>query len=230
MELDDLKQRWTELDRKLDTAIRFNTHVLQAALHGKAETALKRLSRWLWIGLGINVIAALWLGWFIANHIEHPRFWLPAVGLHLCVIALIVASIHQLLAISQLDWGAPIVAIQRRLESLRILRIRTTKWTLLLSPLLWVPLLIVLLKGFFDVDTYADFSAAWLAANVLLGVLVIPVALWVSRLYADRLDQSPLLQRLLRDIAGRNLNTATEFLRSLAQFEEEQPQTGPTNV
>lgn len=221
MELDDLKQRWTELDRKLDTAIHMNTHFLQAALHGKAETALKRLSRWLWVGLGVNVVAALWLGSFMADHIRQPRFWLPAVGLHLCVIALIIVSIYELLALSKVDYGAPIVCIQRRLESLRVLRIRSTKWTLLVSPLLWTPLFVVMLKSFFDVDVYAHFSTAWLAANLLFGVLVIPVVIWISRRYADRLERSPLLQRLLRDIAGRNLITAIEYLRSLAQFDEE---------
>jgi hypothetical protein len=80
----------------------------------------------------------------------------------------------------------------------------------------------VLLKGLIGVDAYAHFSPAWLAANLLFGLLVIPVAIWVSRRYADRLQQSPLLQQLMLDIAGRNLATATEYLRSLAKFEEEQ--------
>jgi hypothetical protein len=63
---------------------------------------------------------------------------------------------------------------------------------------------------------------------VLLGIVVIPVAMWISRRYADRLEESPFLQQLMRDIAGRNLAAATEFLRSLVEFEEEQPVERPS--
>ncbi len=229
MELDDLKQRWTQLDQKLDAAIHFNTHLLaQAALERNAETALRRLSRWLWAGLVLNVVAALWLGSFIADHITQPRFWLPAAGLHVGIIALILVAIHQLRAIAQVDFAAPIVAIQKRLEWLRLLRIRATMATLLLSPLLWTPLLIVGLKGFFGVDAYASFSTAWLWANMLVGVLIIPIGTAIARRYADRLHPSPLLQRLLRDIAGRNLSAANDYLQSLRQFEEEPQGAGRT--
>lgn len=47
----------------------------------------------------------------------------------------------------------------------------------------------------------------------------IAVQLWRS---FDRYDeQSPLIQRLMRDLAGCNLNAATGFVSSLARFEEE---------
>jgi hypothetical protein len=221
MELDDLKERWAQYDRKLDAAIHLNTQLLKATLHGKAETALRRLSRWLWIELALNAVVVLWLGSFFVDHLAEFRFWVPALGLFLCALALIIACVHQLLAISQVDYGAPVVAIQSRLESLRIFRIRATKWTLLLSPLLWTPLFIVSLKSFFDVDAYDTFSSAWLTANVLFGVLVIPVALWICNRLADRVKNSPLLRQLMRDIAGRNLTAATEFLHSLARFAED---------
>jgi hypothetical protein len=71
------------------------------------------------------------------------------------------------------------------------------------------------------VDAYAIFNSAWLAANVALGVAVIPLAVWISKRYADRMERSPLLQFLMRDLAGYNLNAATGFLDSLARFEEE---------
>lgn len=47
-----------------------------------------------------------------------------------------------------------------------------------MAPLAWIPLLIVVLKGLFDVDAYATFSSAWLFANVGFGLLVAVVAVW----------------------------------------------------
>lgn len=57
-----------------------------------------------------------------------------------------------------------------------------------------------------------------------LGIGVIAVGLWTARRYADRMQRSSLVQRLLRDLSGYNLNAATGFLRSLSRFEEEEEQ------
>src|SRR6266404_1822844 len=98
MELDDLKRRLNEQDRKLDAALRLNTRVLQASVLGKAETSLGGLSRLLWFELLANLLPAFWLGSFLANHVSEPRFLIPAAALHLCVIALIAAGVRQLVA------------------------------------------------------------------------------------------------------------------------------------
>jgi hypothetical protein len=221
MDLDDLKQLWEEQDKKLDTVLTLRSYRLHAAALGKAETAMKRLTWILWIELILNVGAALCMGSFIADHVTEPRFLLPAAVLHLFVIALLGSGIHQLVAIGSLDFGAPVLAIQKRLESLRYQRLRATMLTLLASPLLWIPMLIVAMKGLLGLDAYAILPADWLIGNVLFGLAVIPLAIWIARRYADRMERSPLLQRLLRDLAGYNLNAAAGFLSKLARFEEE---------
>jgi hypothetical protein len=220
MELDELKVRWQEQDRKLDECLRLNQSLLRDSLLGKADTALKRLSRALWLELGLNVAAIGLLGTFLADHWREPRYLVPAILLDAGVVALIVSAARQLAVITRMDYAAPIVAIQRQVERLRSERIRTMQLTLMLSPLAWTPLFVVAMRGLFDVDVYASFGVAWLIANVVFGVAVIVAALWISYSFADRLDRSPSIQRLLRDIGGQNLAKATEFLNSLAQFAE----------
>lgn len=222
MDIEDLKRTWEEQSRKLDASLRLNTSLLRASVLSKAATALTRLSWQLLPELLLNLCLAVWLGWFIGEHAEEARFLLPAVVLQLGVIALIIGSIHQLVAIRSIDYSAPILAIQKRLGSLKVQRVRATMWTLLAAPLLWILVLIVALKGLIGLDAYAVFDGAWLAANVLFGVAVIPLAVWISRRQADRMDRSPFVQSLLRDIAGYNLNAAMGFLGSLEQFEEEE--------
>jgi hypothetical protein len=221
MELEDLKRRWEEHDAKLDRSIRLNTRLVQSALLGKADTSIRWLSRGLTFELLLNLVAPVCLGIFIANHVGEARFLLPAVVLHLCAIAVVITLVHQLVAIQRIDYSAPIVEIQKRLESLRVERIRTTIWTLLAAPLLWTPLLIVGLKVLFGVDVYASLGAGFLGANVLFGLLILALALWVSQRYADRMDRSPLMQRLMRTLSGQSLAKATGFLKALARFEEE---------
>ncbi len=221
MDLDDLKQRWAEQDRKLDASLRLNNRLLQASALSRAETPLRRLSLLLWAELVLDLILVLWLGSFLAEHVSEARFLIPAAVLHLFVIALGGAGVYQLVAIRALDHGKPIVEIQKSLEALRIQRIRATMLVLLAAPLLWIPLLIVTLKGWLGIDAYVVFDGGWLVANVLFGLAVIPLAVWLSRRYASRMERSPRVQRLLRDLAGHNLNAALGFLERLEEFEAE---------
>jgi hypothetical protein len=121
--------------------------------------------------------------------------------------------------INAVDYDEPVVAIQRKLEQLRLSRIRTTLATLLFAPLMWVPLLIVGLRAF-GVDLLAVTSASWLAANVLFGFAVIPLAVFVARRYGQRLGQSTLMRSLADEVAGRSLIAALNSLDTIRRFEE----------
>ena len=192
----------------------------------RTSSALDRLFRSILVELLINVAAIGLLGLFMANHIGEPEFLAPAIVLDLFAISLIVDGGRQLAALGSVDYSAPIVVIQKKLETLRIQRIRTAKWTLLLAPLLWMPLLIVTLEGVFGVNAYAELDRGWLAVNLLTSVAVIPLMVWASRRYADRLQRSPLVKRLMNDLAGRNLRKAEAFLEKLARFEQEEQGVG----
>jgi hypothetical protein len=221
MDLEDLKQSWAAHDAKLDHSIRLNTQALRTGILGKTEASLRWLSWGILLELSFNLLAPICLGVFIGDHWMETRFLIPALALHVCAIALLIANAHQLAAIRTIDYGSPIVEIQKRLESLRIERIRTTKWTLLAAPLLWPPLLIVGMKGVLGIDAYANFGVGFLVANALFGVAVMMAALWVSRRYADRIDRSSFVRGLMRSLAGQSLIRAAGFLDSLARFEKE---------
>ena len=65
-----------------------------------------------------------------------------------------------------------------------------------------------MLKGSWDVDAYKVFGSGFLIANVAIGVAVIPVAIWVSKKFGERMGSSPKMQWLMRELAGYNLNAA----------------------
>jgi hypothetical protein len=223
MELDDIKTQLEHLDGKLDAAVRLNRRVLDVRILDKADRALKWLGWGLGIELALGVVAVLLTGSFVGDHVREPRFLVPGLVLHLFVIAQIAMLVRHTVATRQIDFGAPIVEIQRRVETLRVSMIRTTMWTFLLAPLLWPPLLIVGLEGVLGIDAYAALGAPYLAANVAVGLMVIAIGLLVSRLYADRLSGSPFVRRLMRDLAGSNLAAAQGFLDSLSRFERDDP-------
>ncbi|HEX6039200.1 hypothetical protein [Longimicrobium sp.] len=221
MDLDEMKQSWQARDRALDARLRLNARLLRAATLDRAETALRRLSRRMAVELALSLAAVLWLGAFAARHGGDIRFLAPAVVLGLCGAGFCAAAIHQLVAIRTIDYGGPVLAIQARLERLRVQRLRADLAALVLGPLLWVAVLVVAVKGLLGADVYAMVPGRWLVANVLFGVAVLVAAVWAARRYAGRAGHSPTLRRVMRDLAGHNLTQAMDVVRELREFEQE---------
>lgn len=221
MDLQELQARWQDCDRKLDAGIRLNRRLVRDLNLSRISTALSRLSRSIWVELLINLGGLLWLGSYAADRIDALRYAGPAAVLGLFALALNLSSGIQLARLRRIDYDAQVLLIQKQLESLRIHRLAETKWVLILAPLLWTPLLIVGLDGLLGLDAYALFGRSWLAANLLFGIVAIPLLRWLARIYADKAVGTPVMQRLLRDIAGHNLTAAREGLAQLAAFEKE---------
>jgi hypothetical protein len=224
IELDAFQAKWAEQDRKLEVSIRLNRQLLKAINMNRVRSPLRRFaffqSAEALMGLAVTGL----LGQFIYQHWAEPRFVIPAAALHIWVIATIALSIRQLAMALRIDYDQPIAVIQKQLESLRVLRIRATQWFLLTGQLVWwVPFLIVALKGFAGLDAYAAFGGTVLGVNVLFGLAIIPLVIWASRKFGDRMHRSPMIQRLMITLAGYNLNAATAFLATLSEFANDEP-------
>jgi|SRR5580704_978750 hypothetical protein len=221
MELDELKQKWAEHDRKLEVNIRLTRQLLSATKMNRARSALQRLAVFLALESAFALAIIIVLGSFIGDHIATVRFAVPAAALDLFEIATLIVLLQQIRLVLNINYCKPIAVIQKQLESLRMLHIRHFQWTLLLAPVLWTPLLIVALKGFLRVDAYKTLGAAYLLANLLFGLAIIPLAIWLSKKFGDRMDRSSKIQWLMKELAGYNLNAASDFLAALSEFEEE---------
>jgi hypothetical protein len=221
MELDEMKTLWAELDRRVDASIDFDRRILKELKLGKAQSALRRLAVMPLFELGVDILAVLLLGAFLAQHIHVARYAVPAIALQVAAVLKLASNVRQLTMLGGIDYAAPVVAIQRQLAALRALRIGTTKWILLLGPLLWTPVLIVAAKALLGFDVYAAFGPLWIALNLAFGVAVLALALWIARRHAGALRRSPFLARLADDIAGRSLAAATTHLDEIARFEDE---------
>jgi hypothetical protein len=221
MELEDFKQLWKEYDARLNASMRLNSYVLQRTNLATVQTSLNRLSRGVVIELAFNAVALLLIGSFADDNAADIRFLIPAIVLGAYFIAITAGGIYQLVRMKKVDYDEPVIAIQTKLERLKIQRIAATKWILLTAPLLWVPLLIVALRALFGIDAYATLGPAYLLVNLLAGIAVIPLALWISKRYGTRFAGSSSLRSLANDIAGRSLVAALESLDTIRRFEEE---------
>jgi len=220
MELDLLKDKWAELDRKLDVSLRLNRRLLMAVNRRRVRSPLRRFAFFLGLGALIWTIGGVILGRFIYDHWAEPRFALPAVLLDVWVITMVAASILQMAMALRIDYDQPITAIQKQVESLRVLRIRVTQWAVLTGLVVWwTPFVVVALKGISDIDAYRVLGV-YLMTNLVFGLAAIPLALWVARKFRDRMGPG-VMQRLINGLAGYNLNESARFLATLTEFENE---------
>jgi uncharacterized membrane protein len=223
MELDELKERWAEHDRKLDVSIRLNRQLLRETYTHRARFALWRLAGMLALGSIMMLPIIVFLGGFIALNWATPKFTVPAIVLDIAAIAALAALIAQIGLVLSIDYNQPVAVIQKRLETLRKLRIRYTQAICFTMTLTWAPIFIVLMKTFLGLDVYRTLGTTWLLVNVAIGLAVLAIAVWLARIIGPRLNNSQAGQRFLRDLAGYNLNAASGFLDKLAKFEDEPP-------
>ena len=222
MELEALKEKWAEHDRKLDVSIRLNRQLLMASKMNRVRRPLRWFAFAVGLGALIGLIGAVIVGRFIYHHWADPRFCLPAVVLHAWLVASVAVSVRQMAMALQIDYDKPIAVIQKQLESLQVLRIQASRWFLLTGQVVWwVPFLIVALKGLWDLNGYQVFGTTFLLTNVAAGLAIIPLAIWLSRNFGDRMGRSPIVQRLMRELAGYSLNEAAVRLETLSEFETE---------
>jgi hypothetical protein len=221
MDLDVLKEKWAEHDRKLDVSIRLNRQLMREVYTRRARAALLRLAALLALGSISMIAVVVALGSFIYKNLGMPQFVWPAVVLEVFSIAVLASLNAQIALALQTDYGQPIATIQKRLEKLRKVRIRYIQGVCLTAALTWAPLFIVAMKAFLGVDVYQTFDRTWLASNVLFGLAIIPLFLWLARKFGKRMNSSTSGRQFMNDIAGYNLKAAIGFLATLAEFESE---------
>lgn len=221
MELDDLKEKWEEHDRKLELSLRLNRQLLRDRYTARARFALWRLAGMLALGSIAILAVIVALGRFIAVNWPALRFVVPAMALDLMAIAALATLIAQMGLALTMDYSQPVAGIQKRLETLRKLRIRYVQAIVLASTLTWAPIFIIVMKAFLGVDVYRTFGVTWLIVNVVFGLLLLAVGYWLARHYGSRWSNTAAGRRFLRDLAGYNLNAASRFLCSIEEFERD---------
>jgi len=216
LELDEMRQKWAEQDRKIEENIRLNRRLLSAGSLSGARSALQRMKFFLGFGAVVWIVMIVFLGNFIYENVGVLRLALPGIAADIYAIAMLAATVGQIAALQRIDYGKPVAIIQKELGKLRVMRIRIAQWGLAGGVVVWAPFLIVASKVCFG---FENFSAAWLVVNVIFGLSLIPLAIWLSKEFGDRMGKHPVVQQLMRDIAGHNLNAATAFLATISEFE-----------
>jgi len=221
MELDELKAAWADLDRKLAATQATVVKLQTERITDRAKSALRPLFWKLGWELLEGIVAVVLMGMYLANNFDETRFAVPGLILHSLAVLSIVSTAWQMVLAGRIDYTAPVVAIQQQLARLRAARCRAWFWVLVLSPLLWILLLIVGVRGLGGGDVYAACGVPFVLGNLAFGAAFGLVAWLVARVWAAKQPVSAWREWLADGLAGKSLTRAKRHLREAAEFAAE---------
>ncbi len=172
MELDELKQQWQALDRKLERSVALNLRLLTETRTRRGKLRLLPMLLLQPLQLAIGFALTIYCARFWLTNVDASALLVSGLALHAFGIALVIDSIVRILLIARINFAAPVVTIQRYLAYLRHWEIRSFKWGWMLVWALIPAMLIVAAKALADVDLWARAPAVvlWTAGGSAVGM------------------------------------------------------------
>ena len=219
MERDDLIEAWASLEAHLKRTQKLNDAFVAQSMTNRAQTALARERRWLVVEIVVNYVAIIALGSFAASHYAQAAAFVSTCVLDAALIAINVVLINIATAIGRLDYEEPIVAIQSTLERIKMRRVWLTGAIFATGPLLWTALTIVMLAAA-GVDAIGTLGIAYVAANVLFGIVVCAAAWAFARTIGPRVARTGWARTLVDALSGSEYRRAADVLDTIERFQE----------
>jgi len=220
MELDDFKTSWATLDARMssmETMVRRD----QTARRTRALQAPLR-----WLGLGQTLEILVWIvvigvaAPFWVAHRAVPHLLVAGLVLHVYGVLVIGGAVMQLLLLDRTYHTTPVLLFQKRIAELRRFRIINALAMGLPWLILWVPMMMVVAKGWLGVDLHA-ISPEWIWSSVAFGAVAMAVCVWAARRISRRPVQSQWIQSLMDDLGGQSLAKVARELDEIAAFRSE---------
>lgn len=218
--LEELRNEWSDRSRRLDERLQLSANLLRDDWIERQRERVWKLGPFGKFGMAAWIATMALLGYFLGTHANQPALFVTALVLDVWVILTGIAGVRQQQALRNLDFGLPIFELQARVESLRIARIRSFNRAFLSGQIVWwIPFVVVVFAGAFGVNLYGSPQfRAFAAWNIAGGVAFIPLAMWLSRRYGERLSRFSVMRHIADSIAGRDIAAAREYLEKLRRF------------
>ena len=216
MELDDLKQAWAALDRRLARQESLRLHMFRSDRLDKARLGLRPLF-WGQIVQILFGIAMIVLGVRLWTT-QLDTFALLATGLivHAYGVVTIIASGLVLGYMARIDYAAPVLAIQQRFGALRRVYALTSTVVGLPWWLMWL-FVTIAIPGIGGVDMYAAAPAfVWISMAIGIAGLL---GTWAWHRW--RHARTGARRNYDQDAACGGLRRAQSILDEVARFEQE---------
>jgi hypothetical protein len=222
MELDELKDLWSEYDRKLDKSLRLNRQLLRQLNLDKARSKLRKLMVIKILELAIQFVTVGFLIYYAVRSIERWMFLFLAIVLIGFVLACTLLSFRQINIILQLKLGYSdaIAPMQKKLEKLKILVVQYVKMSYLAFPI--SPLFSVLGADiWFNYDFFLHGGQEFWTIMILLSIASIPFISWIHYQLSQKEIKPFWVKNFLDGSGWSQITHANNFLKEIDNFEKE---------
>ena len=198
MELEDLKAEWNKRDAALQHTLQTQTALLRGIVADRELRKLRRWSAMSAVELIIYIGFIIFFGATLASSWGRWTVFVPALLLDIWTIVMGALTFAE--------------------------RARVFQWAFLTGQILWwTPFCLVVFWALVGVDLLAlsPFMRSFVATNIVVGLVLIPVLLWVAHAIGPWLAKSNTGRSVLDAITGRDLAEARAIAQRLGRFEAE---------
>ncbi|HST35385.1 MAG TPA: hypothetical protein VLK25_01980 [Allosphingosinicella sp.] len=220
MELDDLKQAFARLDRRLEEQNAVNVAQVRRDARNRLQDSIRPLGRaqtWQIVAGAATAFigVAVWHG--TRDTMGGP--FVSGVILHLYGIAMIIFGAVTKALIGAIDWAGPVLGIQRRLARVRKAQVLAGIVIGLSWCVLWIPAMIALFQLLFGIDIVAPSPSTWLWLSA--GGVALMGAVGLFQYWARATGRTAIAAAFDSAFTGEHLGRAQAELDAIQRFERD---------
>lgn len=220
MKDEELSELLKTFDRKLNRSIDFNLKIAQEAQIKKSVFALRNLRYYSIFEVIVAGFAMIFLGNFIYENFGNLSLTLSGLILDIFAVIANSGAVRQLILISEFEVASNVIDSQQILARLQTHNITYLRLAILQFPF-FLAYLVVGFKAIFNVDIWAVGNKNWLLSNIIFGVFLLPVSIWIYRQINVENLHRKWVKSLVEFSGGEKISEAMEFLDEIEKFRNE---------
>jgi hypothetical protein len=222
MQLDDLKQAWAAHGAMLERSLAIDERLLREVLLRKVRIALAPYVVWRALEVALGVAMMSIVVPVVVGHIGEPRYAIVGGALGVFIVGITALCAYLLTKNLTLDYGGPVMAIQREVEHIALMEYHALKWAVLGGVVAWLPAALILFEALTSVDALARVDLAYIVGNLVFGLVVLGVGQVLLRRHVEHPGLGSTARRFVDALSGRGLRSAAAHLAELERFEREE--------
>jgi hypothetical protein len=220
MELEELKNLWSDCHKKLDRNLKLNRTILKEINLSKMKSKMRRMMTFRAAEALCFLMIIIGLWGFIAANLSLSAPIISAFILTIFGTIGLAGSIGQIILIGAIDYSNSVILIQKQLGRIKSHGIQALKLIMLSIPF-YMSYIFLGSKLLFKIDLSASADRNWLILNIIISLCLIIPTLWLYRELGTKATTHNWVKRLISDSGGKEITTAVEFLGEIETFENE---------
>ena len=221
METNELKDLWNKYDAKLEQNWSLNLKLIKEMNLQKTKYSMNTLTFLTSISLLFQFVVAHYLINFIIENHHEITLTMPAYIATVLTYIALIWNFYQIGLLITIRYDQPIVSIQKKIEHLKIQKLRYNKFIFYSS----YPYVLLMIVTVLHLDLAYLPISTWLIPNLILAVVWFPFCYWLIKKYNSNNLKSKFWKSLSRDSTltldsvSKSLNKSLDFLKEIRKFE-----------